>query len=62
MGIVAGKFYNCEWIVGDIYKVALNVGQKSVEVWQDEKQPKVFIQLLIRGSRGKGKRQQKYLH
>lgn len=46
MGIVAGKFYNCEWMVGDIYEAALNVGQKSLEARQDEKEPNVFVQWL----------------
>ena len=62
MGIMAGKFYNHEWMVGDIYKAALNVGQKSLEARQDEKEPNMFVQSLTRGSQGKGKRRQKYLH
>lgn len=50
MGIAPGKFYSCEWMVGDIHKVALNVGLKSLEAGQDEKEPSVFLQWLTRGS------------
>lgn len=50
MGIVPGKFYSCEWIVGDIYKAALKVGLKSLEAGQDEKEPNVFLKWLTRGS------------
>jgi len=50
MGITASKFYSREWMVSDSYKVALTVGQKSLETKQDEKEPNVFIQWLTRGS------------
>lgn len=62
VGIVAGKFYNCEWMAADTRQVTLNVGQKSLEARQDEKESNVFVQWLTRGSRGKWKRWQKYLH
>lgn len=61
MGIAPGKFYSCEWMVGDIHEVALNVGLKSLEAGQDEKEPSVFLQWLTRGSWGKAK-WQKHLH
>lgn len=44
MGIVPGKFYSCEWKVGDICKSGLKVGLKSLEAGQDEKEPNVFLQ------------------
>lgn len=50
MGIVPGKFYSCEWMVGGIYKADLKAGLKSPEAGQDEKEPAVFLQWLTRGS------------
>lgn len=61
MGIASGKFYSCEWMAGDIYKVALNVILKLLEAGKDEKEPRVFLQWLTRGSWCKA-RWQKYLH
>lgn len=60
MGIVPGKCYSCEWMVGGIYKADLKAGLKSPEAGQDEKEPAVFLQWLTRGSWGKA-RWQKYL-
>lgn len=50
MGIVRGKFYSCEWMVGDIHKAALKVVLKSPEAGQDEKEPNVLLQRPTRGS------------
>lgn len=46
--IAAGTFYNCEWMVDDIYKVALNVGQKSLEARQGKKVHRIAHKRLPR--------------
>lgn len=48
MVIAAGKFYSCELMVDDIYKVALNVGQKSLEARQDKKVHRTAHKRLLR--------------